>query len=74
MLGVLLLMPHIKRERRRIQHRRKVSDYELWNWSHVEDYNIFHYNDAIVLSLGNIASTFHEKREYEVNGTRYWTF
>ena len=73
-LGILLLLPHIKKERRFIQPRRRVPDYELWNWSRVEGHNILHYQATIVLSLGNIASTFQERREYEAYGQKYMTF
>ncbi len=72
-IEIVILLPHIKSERKKIQYRRKVSDYELWNWSHVEGYNILHYQATIVLSLGNLASTFQEKREYDVNGIKYTT-
>jgi hypothetical protein len=48
-----------------------VPDYKFWDWSRVEGYNILHYQDVVVLSLGNIASTVQEKREYEVNGVKY---
>jgi GT2 family glycosyltransferase len=73
-MGLAMLAPHIKRQRRIIQPRRKVPDYELWNWSTVEGHNILHYQAYIVLSLGNIASTFKERREYEVHGQRFSTY
>ncbi len=66
-------LPATIAERRRIQKIRKVPDKAVWDYSSVEDYNIFHYDNAIVLSLLNLRTAASGRQEYEVDGKMYST-
>lgn len=68
---LMLEFPRIIRKRRWVQVRRKRRDREIWDFSEVEDYNIFHYNNAIVLSRLNLDTAATGRQEYKVGDRVY---
>jgi len=49
-------MPHLLKERRKIQKNRKINDYKVWNYDFATNYNPYFYNNKIVINLNNIIS------------------
>lgn len=60
--SLMVKMPHLLQQRRQIQRLRCRRDAELWDWRDVEDYNVFHYEDAIVLNTWNLQTALGTTR------------
>jgi GT2 family glycosyltransferase len=62
---LVIRSPWIMKRRYFIQKHRKIPDNNFWVYGKVEEYNLYHYNGAIVLSLKALrASTRGEKYMY----------
>ena len=73
-LSILWNSPRILKRRLAIQHHRKISDQEIWSYGSIEEYNLYHYNGAVVLSMNALkAATEGETFEYSVDGQKFET-
>jgi len=72
--NIILLAPHILRERARIKRLRRVSDNDLWVHDNVDRFNIFHYNGRAVLNLINLRAARYGNARYTAEGKEYVVF
>ena len=72
--SLMLLAPHIVRERVRLRRTRKIMDKDLWVFDNLDHYNIFHYNGRVVLNAINLAASIHGNARYTVNGKEHLVF
>lgn len=70
---IFLELPDILQKRKWIQARRRKPDKEIWDYSSVEDCNIFYYNNAIVLNVLNLKTSIEGSQKYKVNNTIFTT-
>ncbi len=71
--SILAATPSSLRKRVAIQKRRRRSDKEFWNFDAVEGYNIFYYEDAIVLNILALRRALDGPQVYTKGGKRFTT-
>ncbi len=71
-VNLMFHLPHILVERRSIQKQRKVSDREIWSTGSIEEFNIYHVDGNIVLSLNALrAAVRNEMYDYQIGERGY---
>lgn len=71
---LILNSPMILKKRLPLQLHRRVKDQELWNFSAVEETNLFHQDNFPVMSLLALRTAIDERREYLVESQPYVTY
>ncbi len=72
--SIVLLAPHILRERARIKRLRRVGDSDLWVHENIDRFNIFHFNGRPALNLINLRAARYGNARYASEGKEYVVF
>ena len=73
LLGFILRLPIWFIKRRSIQKKRQVRDSELWSTAPIEEFNLFHYNGDLVMSVLNLRASRGNPVNYEAGGSKFTT-